>query len=198
MSYKRSLGFLSPLVLGQMLACAPGEKPSAQPTPEVTANQVTGPGEGMVWHFGYGSNLSSRFLREHCPSVKPVMKAYLPNYRVEFRYYSNNRQGGISSIMEAPGEMTYGVIYEMPTKEMDDLDVLESVPEGLYTRETFLVLGEDGEWHEGDLYRVANPEGPFTPAASYLDLMIEGAREHGLDTDFLKKLEAMRRSLDES
>ena len=27
------------------------------------------------------------------------------------RYYSENRQGGISSIMEAPGEMTYGVIY---------------------------------------------------------------------------------------
>ncbi len=198
MRYWRTLGFLFALVIVEGLACAPDEKPSAQPTPEVIAGKTVGPGEGMVWHFGYGSNLSTEFLRQHCPSVKPVMKAYLPNFRVEFRFYSNNRQGGISSIMEAPGEMTYGVIYEMPKKEMDDLDVLESVPEGLYTRETFLVLGEDGEWHEGNLYRVANPEGPFTPAKSYLDLMIEGAREHGLDAEFLEKLESMRRSLDQN
>jgi hypothetical protein len=123
------------------------------------------------------------------------MKADLPNYRVEFRYYSENRQGGISSIMEAPGEWTHGVIYTMPKAEMDSLDILESVPEGLYTRETFLVYGEDGDWHEADLYRVADPKGPFTPAASYLDLMIEGAREHGLDSAYVANLEAMRRDL---
>jgi len=198
MSYRLTLGIPLATVLVQILACVPDEKPATQPTPEVIASKTVGPGEGMVYHFGYGSNLSTEFLRQHCPGVTPVMKAYLPNYRVEFRYYSENRQGGISSIMEAPGEMTYGVIYEMPTKEMDDLDVLESVPEGLYTRETFLVLGEDGEWHEGDLYRVANPEGPFTPAKSYIDLMIEGAREHGLDSEYQEKLELLRRSLEQN
>jgi hypothetical protein len=32
--------------------------------------------------------------------------------------------------------MTHGIIYSMPKKEMDELDIIESVPEGLYTRET--------------------------------------------------------------
>ena len=91
-------------------------------------------GTDIVYHFGYGSNLSTKFLQQYCPNVKPIMKAYLSNYRVEFRFYSESRQGGISSIMEYPGEMTYGIIYSMPKKEMDDLDVVESVPEGLYTR----------------------------------------------------------------
>jgi gamma-glutamylcyclotransferase (GGCT)/AIG2-like uncharacterized protein YtfP len=152
--------------------------------------------EGHVYHFGYGSNLSASFLKQYCPSLKFVTKAYLPNYRVEFRYYSENRQGGISSIMEAPGEMVHGVVYSMPTKEMDDLDVLESVPEGLYTRETFLVMGDGGHWLEADLYRVANPEGPFTPAKSYLDLMIEGAKEHHLDPEYIEKLVSLRGSLE--
>jgi cation transport regulator ChaC len=173
-----------------MILAACGESPQTakEPTPVVDSN--------LVYHFGYGSNLSGRFMREHCPNVQFVMKGYLPNYRVEFRFYSENRKGGISSIMEAPGEMTHGVIYSMPKKEMEDLDVLESVPEGLYKRETFLVLGDDGKWLEADLYRVSNPEGPFTPAKSYLDLMIEGAREHGLDPDYIEKLESMRRALE--
>jgi membrane dipeptidase len=45
----------------------------------------------LVYHFGYGSNLFTKFLRQYCPNVKPVMKACLPNYRVEFRFYSESR-----------------------------------------------------------------------------------------------------------
>lgn len=43
----------------------------------------------------------------------------------------------------------------MPESELEALDILESVPKGLYRRDTFLVLGEDGEWHRADLYRVS-------------------------------------------
>jgi gamma-glutamylcyclotransferase len=148
----------------------------------------------LVYHFGYGSNLSTKFLRKYCPNAKSVMKAYLPNYRVEFRFYSESREGGISSIIEFPGAMTHGIIYSMPKKEMDELDIIESVPEGLYTRETFLVLGEDGKWHKADLYRVADPQGSFAPAKSYLELMLEGAREHKMDPKFIKWLESMWRT----
>jgi len=148
-------------------------------------------GEDLVYHFGYGSNLSSKFLRQYCPGLETVMKAYLPNYQVEFRFYSTKREGGISSIIEKPGALTHGIIYSIPRKEMDALDIIESVPEGLYTRETFLVLGEDGEWHEADLYRVAEPQGPFAPAKEYLELMLEGAREHNMDPGLIKWLESM-------
>jgi hypothetical protein len=66
------------------------------------------------------------------------MKAYLRNYRLEFRFYSESRDGRISSIIEFPGALTHGIIYSMPKDEMDELDIIESVPEGLYARETFL------------------------------------------------------------
>lgn len=145
----------------------------------------------LVYHFGYGSNLSSKFLKKYCPNLKTVMKASLPNYHIEFRFYSTNLEGGISTIIEAPGEMTHGIIFSMPKKEMDELDIIESVPEGLYSRETFLVLGEDGKWHKADLYRVVNPQGPFAPAKKYLEYMLEGAQEHKMDPKFIKWLESM-------
>ncbi len=140
-------------------------------------------------HFGYGSNLNTGFLRSYCPGAEFVMRAYLPNYEVQFRFWSERRQGGISTIIEKPGGLVHGVIYDVPEEEMLDLDVLESVPQGLYRRETFLVLGEDGGWHEADLYRVAEPKGPFTPARSYVELMITGAKAHGLAPEYIKKIE---------
>jgi len=142
-----------------------------------------------MYHFGYGSNLNQGFLRQYCPGAEFVMKAYLPNYEVQFRFWSKRRQGGISTIIERPGGLVHGVIYEVPEAELLVLDELESVPQGLYRREKFLVLGEEGGWQEADLYRVADPQGPFKPSTSYVELMLTGAREHGLDPEYVRKIE---------
>jgi gamma-glutamylcyclotransferase (GGCT)/AIG2-like uncharacterized protein YtfP len=149
-----------------------------------------------VYYYAYGSNLSNRYIRNTCSSATFVMKAQLPNFQVEFRHYSEKRQGGISSIIEAPGQMVQGVIYEVPEEELVALDILESVPQGLYRREPFLVLGEDGLWHEADLYRVAKPTGPYAPSKGYLEDMIEGGREHGLAAEYVEKLVLLRQSVD--
>lgn len=151
-----------------------------------------------MYYYAYGSNLSSRYIRDYCPSASFVMQADLPNFQVEFRHYSENRQGGISSIIEAPGQLVQGVIYEVPEEELIELDILESVPEGLYRRDTFLILGRDGLWHKADLYRVTNPTGPYSPSKEYLEDMIEGAQEHGLTAEYIAKLVALRQSLDHS
>jgi gamma-glutamylcyclotransferase (GGCT)/AIG2-like uncharacterized protein YtfP len=146
-------------------------------------------------HYAYGSNLSPTFLKGYCPRAKFVMKANLPNFRVEFRFYSQKRKGGISTIMGSPGDLVRGAIYDVPEDEMIKLDEVESVPQGLYSRETFLVLGEDREWYEADLYRVVEPEGPFTPAKGYVGLMLEGAEAHGLDPGYVDELRLLYESL---
>lgn len=148
-----------------------------------------------MYCYAYGSNLSTTHVRRFCPSATFVMRADLPNQRVEFRHYSTRRQGGISSVVEAPGELVRGVIYEIPAPEIEALDRMESVPEGLYRRDTFLVLGEAGAWHRAELYRVTTPTGPYTPAREYVDLMVEGAREHRLAPEYVERLAALRRSL---
>jgi len=142
-----------------------------------------------MYHFGYGSNLNIEFLRKYLPSAEFVQKAYLPNFEIQFRFWSKKRQGGLSTIMSNPGNLVHGVIYECDEDEMVELDRIESVPQGLYTRDTMLVLGEDGAWQKADLYRVTKPKGPFTPAKSYVELMLSGAREHKLDPEHIKVIE---------
>jgi hypothetical protein len=123
------------------------------------------------------------------------MKADLPNYRIEFRFYSSKRKGGISSIIHSPGDLVHGVIYNVHEEEMLKLDEVESVPQGLYSRDTFLVLGEDGKWHDADLYQVVEPRGPFPPAKSYIALMLEGAKTYDLDSSYIERLEQLFKSL---
>ena len=139
-------------------------------------------------HFAYGSNLNEEFLKKYCPSAEFIMKAYLPNYQVQFRFWSKKREGGISTIIEEPGEIVHGVLYEIGNTDLNNLDILESVPQGLYSREKFLILGEDKKWHLADLYRVVNPQGPFTPSKTYVELMLDGAKKHELDSDYIRKI----------
>jgi hypothetical protein len=151
-----------------------------------------------LFSFCYGSNMKLAYLRDYCPSARPVMHAFLPNYRIEFRRFSTDMNGGISTIIEHPGGLIRGVLCAVRVTELETLDILEDVPLGLYKRESFRVLGEDNEWHLGDLYRVVKPEGPFVPADGYLDLMLEGAREHGLPQDYIESIAARRGLLDQA
>ncbi|MDP6707295.1 MAG: gamma-glutamylcyclotransferase family protein [Alphaproteobacteria bacterium] len=153
---------------------------------------IASPAPGTSWSFAYGSNMASRLLREHCPSASVVMQATLPNFQIEFRRYSQNLAGGISTIMPAPGGLVRGIVFEFPSSELAALDIYEGVDKGFYLREGYLVLGEDGAWHNAELYRVAKPEGPFPPSAVYLDIMLEGAAEQGLPADYIAGLEALR------
>jgi len=150
--------------------------------------------EEQVLHFGYGSNMSEAYMKQFTPSLKYVMNAQLPNFEIQFRKYSEDMGGGISSIIEKPGGMIYGVLYWIPKTEMEALDILEDVPLGIYKRETFQVLGEDGEWYGADLYRVTEPKGPYEPASKYLDLMIAGSTEHNINPEWIAMLKEMRAS----
>ena len=145
-------------------------------------------------HFAYGSNLSIKSVHEELnPNAKFVMKGFLPNYEVSWPMWSEEEQAGYSGIIEAPGELVHGALYEMTEQELIAMDNLEDCYKDLYKRETFLVLGEDDKWHEADLYRVIDPKGPFTPARSYVEVMLAGARDLELDPEYIKKIEELYR-----
>ena len=145
-------------------------------------------------HFGYGSNLSIKAVHEDLnPNAKYVMKGFLPNFEVSWPMPSGEEGTAYSGIMEAPGELVHGALYEMTEQELVAMDNLEDCYKGTYKRETFLVLGEDGKWHKADLYRVIDPKGPFPPARSYVEIMLAGARDLELDPEYIKKIEEFYR-----
>jgi hypothetical protein len=103
---------------------------------------------------------------------------------------SRNYGGGVTGVEPAPGRLARGVLYEISREEMGRLDAVEAVPEGLYYRQTVLVVDESGGILEAETYRTTRPRGPFKPTRRYLDLMVKGAREHGLDAEYIMELES--------
>lgn len=148
--------------------------------------------DSVIYYFGYGSNLDESYFKQWTPSAKRVATAQLPNYEIQFRKYSTDLKGGISSIIPKPGGLVEGVVYTIDKKEMEALDILEDVPLGIYNRETFKVIAKDGTWYNADLYYVANPKGPFTPSLKYLSYMIKGAKAQGINKPWINYLEALR------
>ena len=147
-------------------------------------------------YFSYGSFLDSETLRRHCPRAKFVARATLPNFEVQFNYLSKTYGGGVTGVEPAPGKVARGVVYEVPPDEMEHLDVVEAVPQSLYYREKVLVVDEGGKLLEVETYRTTDPKGPFTPTRRYLGLMVKGAKEHGLDPEYIEELETLLATLE--
>ena len=146
-------------------------------------------------YFSYGSFLNLETLRIHSPSARFISKAVLLNFELQFNYHSKTYDGGVTGVEPTQGERTLGVLYDVPPVEMEKLDIVEGVPVGIYYRQTVTVVDEDGKEHRAETYRTTDPKGPFTPTKRYLSLMIKGAKEHALDLDYIKELEALYATL---
>ena len=131
----------------------------------------------LMLYFSYGSFLDSETLRKHCPSAEFVSRAVLPDFEVQFNFMSKTYGGGVTGVEPAPGVIVRGVVYDVPMEELEYLDAIEGVPQGIY-------------------YRTTDPKGPYAPTRRYLGLMIKGAKEHGLDPDYIEELEELYATLE--
>jgi gamma-glutamylcyclotransferase (GGCT)/AIG2-like uncharacterized protein YtfP len=142
-------------------------------------------------YFSYGSFLDSETLKRHCPKSVYKGKAVLPNWEVQFNFFSQTYYGGVTGIEPAVAKLVRGVLYEINNEELLHLDSIEGIPEGIYYRQTIYVVSESGEAVKAATYRTTNPRGPFKPTKRYLGLMIKKAKENGLDSKYIKGLEAV-------
>jgi gamma-glutamylcyclotransferase (GGCT)/AIG2-like uncharacterized protein YtfP len=140
-------------------------------------------------YFTYGSFMDINNLKKHTPSAKFVCKAMIPNWEVQFNYYSKNYQGGVTGIEQALNKIVRGAVYEIPPNEIEYLDTIEGVPNGTYYRHPIMVVSEEGKPMLAHVYRTTNPRGPFKPTKKYLNYILDGARALGLPEEYIKTLE---------
>ena len=148
-------------------------------------------------YFSYGSFMDPETLRRHAPSARFVTKAVLPNYEVQFNFLSKTYSGGVTGVEPAPGKLARGVVYKVSPEDLNHLDTIEGVPQGIYYRQRILVVDETGKLLEAEIYRTTDPKGPFKTTRRYLRLMLKGAKEHGIDPGYIRELEELYSNLDE-
>ena len=90
------------------------------------------------------------------------------------------------------GGRTAGVLFEIPKAELSLLDSHEGVGSGYERRDAFPVrLVDGGEVIQAAAYLATSPDSSLRPYDWYLALVIAGAYEHGLGSDYLAALRSV-------
>ncbi|MCL5100677.1 MAG: gamma-glutamylcyclotransferase, partial [Candidatus Marsarchaeota archaeon] len=90
-----------------------------------------------MYYFAYGSNLSRARLKERVGNFSKEEKCIAEDYKLTF----DDR--GKADIITSVGSKVYGIIYELSTDQMNELDRYEGVKMGVYMRLPILVKVND-------------------------------------------------------
>ena len=146
----------------------------------------------MFRYFGFGSNMNITSLR--AKGVEPLAsrRAVLRGWRLRFNVQHFFRhEGGVGNIepSASPGDQVLGVLHDCPDAALSSLDAMEACGHG-YDR-IRVEVEADGERLPALVY-VGMPEfidDRCLPSRRYLNIVIAGARQAGLDPEYVRKLE---------
>ncbi len=137
-------------------------------------------------YFAYGSNMSSRRLRARVPEARAIEPAHLPG-----RLLALNKRGRDGSakanLVDAPDARVWGVLYELAVVDWERLDPYE----GGYERVRVEVVRAGGGIVEAGAYVSTRITPEPVVYDWYRELLLEGAREHGLPDDYQALLAAL-------
>ena len=131
--------------------------------------------------------MSSAELAAWCPSHRVLGPAELPDHRLAFRRRSIRWGAGVVDLVPAPGRSVWGVVYELPLG-LGELDTKEGAGWAYRRREVDVRL--DDSTIGAVAYEVLEKEpAEVPPRADYVQLLVTGAREHGLPDSYIAELE---------
>jgi gamma-glutamylcyclotransferase len=155
--------------------------------------------DGVVFHgklnelyfFAYGSNMNQEQIvsRGARPVVIGVGK--LPHHRLVFHGYSRIWDGGLETVVSAPGQEVWGVIYKLTVADWDRLDSWQDVRldgTGTYFHFPDRVKDTEGKTHLVLLYKKDILREPQPPSREYLDVIVQGAVGRGLPAGYIEEL----------
>lgn len=139
----------------------------------------------MALYFAYGSNMASARLEARVPSARPLGAARLADFAWRCNKHGADDTAKANLVHETGAE-TWGVLYEIDARSLEVLDRVE----GGYERVAVTVMRGD-EQLRAHTYVSEQLIEVGTPASWYLGLVVSGAREHGLPTEWIDSLEAL-------
>jgi gamma-glutamylcyclotransferase len=147
-------------------------------------------------YFAYGANMFSRRLKETiAPSAVAVDIGFVQGRRFSFGKVS--RDGSGKCDIEATNnaqDRAYGVLYRINTREKSDLAKAEGVGIG-YSEANIQIVTADGT-QSSVTYVASYKERVLRPYQWYKAMVIAGAIEHGLPTEYVEWLRTFEAQAD--
>lgn len=143
--------------------------------------------ETAVWYFAFGANMSSRVLARR--RVTPISSepARLSGYRLAFQERGIPFvEPAFASIEPADGDAVHGVLMRLERAAFARIDSSEGPGYELLDVD---VIGRDSGRVCATAFTSRRPVVGLRPSRRYLGLLCEGARENGLPTEYVRRLE---------
>jgi hypothetical protein len=134
-------------------------------------------------YFAYGSNMNVDAMARRCPRSKALGLARLERHRLAVM-----REGWLTAV-RSPSSAVHGVLWDLALSDITALDRHESLSQGLYTKETQLVIAERGPKRAIVYFGTNSGPGVLRPA--YIAEVLAAARLWPLPSEGLAALEAL-------
>ncbi|MFC4261151.1 gamma-glutamylcyclotransferase family protein [Marinobacter lacisalsi] len=150
----------------------------------------------MFRYFGFGSNMSMRSLRAKGVAPLASQRAVLPGWRLRFNVQHFFRhEGGVGNIEQTgnPDDRVHGVLHDCPDEALALLDSAEAYGHGYDRIDIHVKPSETGVDRQAvpALTYVGMPrfiDNSRLPSRRYLNIVLDGARQAGLDKDYIQAL----------
>ncbi len=142
-------------------------------------------------YFAFGSNMSSRRLRQRVPGAKPLGTYSLERHELRFHKYNKDGSGKCDAFYTGDkSDVVLGVLYEIDESEKAALDRAEGLGYGYDEKEVF-VYGAEGNVEKAVTYYATKLDESLQPYTWYKEHVLAGAREADLPAAYIAGIEAV-------
>jgi gamma-glutamylcyclotransferase len=125
-------------------------------------------------------------LVDRCPDSVPVRKTVLIDYELKFVDWSEKWNGGVATIVPAPGKRVYGALYNLKGSDEKTLDWYEGVAANKYRKEYIDIDGSK------TLVYISNATDESRPNEKYLNVIKQGYKDWNLPLDELEGIKTVK------
>lgn len=124
-------------------------------------------------YFAYGMNTNLDEMARRCPGATSLGAAWINDYEFVFRTHAD--------IVKSPGDICYGVLWDITPAHLKALDALEGYP---YYYNRFRVRVNLGNHFVYALtYQMNDQSYVQEPGAGYLQMVTEGYQQNSVPTN---------------
>jgi len=152
--------------------------------------QLSGRPHDKVWYFAFGSNMhDSAFIERR--GMKPIewrvgrVKGYKLRFNLDGRPKGKAAPANISL---DPAAEVWGVLYQITGRDMLRLNLTEGVPGKRYQPVWLTAEDTNGERITAFTYIAEGNETDGRPSLRYINLLRDGAKDHGLPDEWVEML----------
>lgn len=145
-------------------------------------------GATTMLYFGYGSNMDVAQMRRRCPTATIYGPGHIKNRRLAFCGQSGLWNGGVATVLPAPGKTVYGLIWLLKQSDLDSLDHYEGHP-GFYERKMITTVDEKHGGTVKTWVYILEGRAETRPSPEYLNVIKKAYIKYGWDMTELNKVQ---------